>query len=59
VSFARSSGREDIDRAVQSIVRLNARYSAFPPNIAAQYDVIEIRRVWVFDDNLRVMEEVN
>lgn len=59
VSIARSSGRPDLDNAVRSLVRLNARYSPFPPNIAAQYDVIEIRRVWVFGDSLKVLEEVN
>jgi outer membrane biosynthesis protein TonB len=59
VSFVRSSGRDDIDEAVRSIVRLNARYSAFPPNVAANYDVIQIRRVWSFGSGLRVMEEAN
>jgi len=59
ISFARSSGRPEVDEAVRRIVRLNARYSVFPPNIAANYDVIEIRRVWSFDDELRLIEEVD
>lgn len=58
ISIIRSSGRADIDEAVRRIVRLNAKYAAFPPNIAAQYDVIEIRRIWNFEDNLRLVEEL-
>ncbi|MBC3907435.1 energy transducer TonB [Undibacterium umbellatum] len=58
ISIVRSSGRADIDEAVRRIVRLNAKYAAFPPNIAAQYDVIEIRRIWNFEDNLRLVEEL-
>lgn len=58
ITLLRSSGRADIDEAVRRIVRLNAKYSAFPPNIAAQYDVIEIRHIWNFDDKLRLIEEL-
>lgn len=58
ITINRSSGRADLDEAVRRIVRLNARYAAFPPNIAAQYDVIEIRRVWNFDEVLRIVEEM-
>jgi hypothetical protein len=47
-----------VDEAVRRIVQVNARYSAFPPNIAARYDVIEIRRVWSFDEVLKLIEEV-
>jgi TonB family protein len=57
VTIVRSSGRADTDEAVRRIVRLNARYSAFPPNIAARYDVIEIRRIWTFDEVLKLIEE--
>ncbi len=58
ITILRSSGRADIDEAVRRIVRINAKYAAFPPNIAAQYDVIEIRRIWNFEDNLRLIEEL-
>jgi TonB family protein len=58
ITIHRSSGRADLDQAVRNIVRINARYAAFPPNIAAQYDVIEVRRVWNFDDGLRILEEL-
>jgi TolA protein len=54
-----SSGRADMDEAVRRIVRVNARYSPFPPQIAEKYDVIEIRRVWRFDDALKLMEELH
>lgn len=58
VTIVRSSGRADTDEAVRRIVRINALYSKFPPNVAARYDVIEIRRVWTFDQVLKLIEEV-
>jgi hypothetical protein len=58
VTILRSSGRPDIDEIVRRIVRLNARYAAFPANVAANYDVIELRRIWTFAGVLRLVEEV-
>jgi TonB family protein len=58
VTIITSSGRADMDEAVRRIVRVNARYSPFPAEIAKKYDVIDIRRVWRFDEVLRLMEEV-
>lgn len=58
VTIIRSSGRADMDDAVRRFVRLNARYSAFPPNVAAQFDIIEIRRIWRFADGLKLIEEM-
>lgn len=58
VTIIRSSGRTDTDDAVRRIVRINALYSKFPPNVAARYDVIEIRRIWSFDQVLKLIEEV-
>lgn len=55
----RSSGRADLDEAVRRIVRLNERYSVFPANLARKYHVIEIRRVWNFDERLTLLEEVH
>ena len=57
VLIHRSSGLRDIDEAVKRIARLYAPYSAFPPALARQFDVIEIRRVWNFDGPLRILEE--
>ena len=59
VMIVTSSGRADMDEAVRRIVRVNARYSPFPPQIAQKYDVIEIRRVWRFDEALKLMEELH
>jgi TonB family protein len=58
VTIVRSSGRADLDEAVRRIVHLNARYAAFPPNVAARFDVIEIRRIWLFAESLKLLEEV-
>ncbi|MEW6022578.1 MAG: TonB C-terminal domain-containing protein, partial [Pseudomonadota bacterium] len=58
VVILRSSGRADTDEAVRRIIHLNARYAAFPPNVAARFDVIEIRRIWTFAETLKLLEEV-
>jgi hypothetical protein len=58
ITIVRSSGRADVDDAVRRFVRLNARYAAFPPNVAANFDVIEIRRIWRFVDGLKLVEEM-
>jgi len=58
VTILRSSGRADTDDAVRRIIHLNARYAAFPPKVAARFDVIEIRRIWTFAETLRLLEEV-
>lgn len=54
VSFVRSSGVPAIDEAVLRIVHSQAPYAAFPPALASDYDVIEIRRTWHFDMAVRL-----
>ena len=58
VLIHRSSGVRELDEAVRRIARLHAPYSAFPPELARQYDVIEIRRVWSFESTLRILDEM-
>jgi len=58
VHIERTSGVAELDAAVQRIVAMLAPFSPFPPEIAREYDVIEIRRVWVFGDALHVIEDV-
>jgi outer membrane biosynthesis protein TonB len=59
ILFNRSSGRPELDEAIRRIIRINAKYASFPPDLARRFDVIEIRRIWNFGDNkLKVMEEV-
>ncbi len=54
VTFNRSSGVAKIDEAVRRTVQNLAPYQAFPPDLAREYDVIEIRRVWTFDTAIRL-----
>ena len=54
VTFNRSSGVAEIDDAIGEIVRRLGPYTPFPPDVAREYDVIEIRRVWTFDAALRL-----
>lgn len=49
VTFVRSSGVPALDDAIRRVVRSQEHYAAFPPALAREYDVIEIRRTWSFD----------
>jgi len=50
----RSSGVADIDEAIRRVVQSQLPYPAFPPTLALEYDVIEIRRTWHFDTAIRL-----
>jgi len=54
VTFNRSSGNPDIDNAIRQIVAALGPYAPFPRDLAMDYDVIEIRRIWSFDTALRL-----
>ncbi|RZA36562.1 MAG: TonB family protein [Lysobacteraceae bacterium] len=54
VSFVTSSGVPALDEAVRKVIASQAPYGAFPPALARQYDVIEIRRTWIFDVAIRL-----
>ena len=54
VVFDRTSGVPEIDDAIRRIVLALAPYGTFPPDLANDYDVIEIRRVWTFETALRL-----
>ena len=58
IHFHRNTGRKELDDAIRRIIHLNERYASFPPDLARRYDTIEIRRVWNFDDRLRILEEM-
>ncbi len=48
VEINRSSGHPVLDRAAERIVRMAAPYSAFPPDIRKDTDVLVITRTWTF-----------
>lgn len=54
ISFFRSSGVPAIDDAIRRVIESQANYPAFPPALAREYDVIEIRRTWHFDMAIRL-----
>ncbi|MBL8349887.1 MAG: TonB family protein, partial [Burkholderiaceae bacterium] len=54
VSFVRSSGAAEIDDAIRRVVQSQLPYPAFPPALAREFDVIEIRRSWHFDMAIRL-----
>jgi hypothetical protein len=54
VTFEVSSGVAEVDDAIRRIVEGQKPYVAFPPALAREYDVVEIRRSWYFDNALRL-----
>lgn len=54
VALVVSSGVPEIDEAIRRIVQSHAPYLPFPSDLARDYDVIEIRRTWVFDVAVRL-----
>ena len=54
VTFLMSSGSAEVDEAIRRIVRSHEHYGAFPPELARDYDVVEIRRTWHFDVAVRL-----
>ena len=54
VTFVVSSGVAAIDEAIRKVVASQAPYLPFMPALARQYDVIEIRRTWIFDIAIRL-----
>lgn len=54
VTFVLSSGVPAIDEAIRRIVQDQVPYQPFPPALARDYDVVEIRRTWHFDSAVRL-----
>jgi outer membrane biosynthesis protein TonB len=54
VTFQLSSGVPEVDEAIRRIIESQRPYLAFPPGLARDYDVVEIRRTWYFDDAVRL-----
>jgi hypothetical protein len=54
VTFVLSSGMAEVDEAIRRIVQSHEHYQAFPPALAREFDVIEIRRTWYFDVTVRL-----
>ena len=54
VTFVVPSGVAAVDEAIRRVVQSQAPYQAFPPSLANEYDVLEIRRTWYFDSAIRL-----
>ena len=54
VTFVVSSGVAEVDDAIRRIVEGQRPYPAFPPALAREYDVVEIRRTWHFDVSIQL-----
>jgi outer membrane biosynthesis protein TonB len=54
ITIVLSSGVAEVDEAIRRIVQGHAPYLAFPPALAREYDVVEMRRTWYFDVAVRL-----
>lgn len=54
VTIVVSSGVAEVDEAIRRIVQSQVPFQAFPPNLAREFDVIEVRRTWHFDMAVRL-----
>jgi len=54
VTFVQSSGVAALDEAIRRVVHSQTPYQVFPPGLAREFDVIEIRRTWYFDVAIRL-----
>ncbi|MFN4115834.1 MAG: energy transducer TonB, partial [Inhella sp.] len=52
VTLVSGSGVAAVDEAVRRVVQMHQPFQAFPPGMAAEIDVIEIRRSWYFSNAL-------
>ena len=54
VTIVQSSGVAALDEAIRRVVHSQTPYQVFPPGLAREFDVIEIRRTWYFDVTIRL-----
>ena len=54
MSFVVPSGVHEVDAAIRNMVDSQRPYLPFPPALARDFDVIEIRRTWHFSDAVRL-----
>ena len=55
VVFNRSSGLPELDQAVRRVIMMLAPYEPMPREVALDYDVIEVMRVWSIGEGLRLV----
>lgn len=49
-----TSGVPEIDEAIRRAIDSQRNWQPFPPSLAREFDVIEIRRTWFFDVTVRL-----
>ena len=54
VTFVLSSGVTEVDEAIRRIIESQKPNQPFPPGLAREIDVVEIRRTWYFDSAVRL-----
>jgi len=54
VTINRTSGIPEVDNAIRQIVLQLSPFTPFPRDLAMDYDVLEVRRVWTFETAVRL-----
>ena len=50
----RPGSSAEVDEAIRRIIQSHENYPPFPPALAKEVDVIEIRRTWLFGASIRL-----
>ena len=56
IAFKRSSGTAAIDAAIRQVITSLAPFKRIPRELALDYDVVEVTRLWTFDSGLRLIK---
>ena len=54
IVFKVRSGTAAVDAAIEIIIQSLAPYKRLPPDLALDYDVVEVTRQWSFSSGLRL-----
>ena len=56
IEFKRSSGVPEIDEAIRKLIISLAPFKRLPAEIANDYDLVEVSRMWTFSSGLRLLK---
>ena len=56
IEFRRSSGVPEIDEAIRKVILSLAPFKPLPAELANDFDLVEVSRVWTFASGLRLLK---
>ena len=56
IEFKRATGIPELDEAVRKVILSLAPYRRFPSELAMEYDLVELSRLWTFGSGVRLVK---